>query len=68
MASLPPWKPTSLLIMHSDGLTSRWDLPAYPGLEARHPTVIAAVLYRDHRRGHDDVTVVAVREGAGGLA
>jgi len=59
------WDPTSLLIMHSDGLTSRWDVSAYPGLDARHPTVIAAVLYRDHKRGNDDVTVVAIREGSG---
>lgn len=60
------WDATSLLIMHSDGLTSRWDIAAYPGLHMRHPTVIAAVLYRDHKRGNDDVTVVAVREGPGG--
>jgi anti-sigma regulatory factor (Ser/Thr protein kinase) len=59
------WEPTSLLIMHSDGLTSRWDVSAYPGLDARHPTVIAAVLYRDHKRSNDDVTVVTVREGSG---
>lgn len=62
------WDRTSLLIMHSDGLTSRWDVSAYPGLDARHPTVIAAVLYRDHKRGNDDVTVVALREAAGGHA
>jgi len=29
---------------------------------SRHPTVIAGVLYRDHDRGHDDVTVVAVKQ------
>jgi len=59
------WDSASLLIMHSDGLTSRWNVSAYPGLDRRHPTVIAAVLYRDHKRGNDDVTVVAVREGSG---
>lgn len=62
------WEQKSLLIMHSDGLTSRWDLSSYPGLAVRHPTVIAAVLYRDHKRGNDDVTVVAVRETAEGHA
>ncbi len=59
------WDQRSLLVMHSDGLTSRWDVASYPGLDARHPTLIAAVLYRDHNRGNDDVTVVAVREGTG---
>jgi len=56
------------LVMHSDGLTSRWGLDAYPGLGLRHPGLIAGTLYRDFRRGRDDVTVLAVRAagGAGG--
>ena len=53
--------PQALLIMHSDGLRSRWSLSGYPGLMVRHPTVIAAVLYRDFSRGRDDVAVVVVR-------
>lgn len=51
----------ALLIMHSDGLSARWDLDDYPGLEAKHPGLIAAVLYRDHARRRDDVTVAIVR-------
>ncbi|HKA56329.1 MAG TPA: ATP-binding SpoIIE family protein phosphatase [Candidatus Binatia bacterium] len=54
----------SLLVMHSDGLLSRWDLDAYPGLVSRHPGLIAGVLYRDYARGRDDVTVVAVKTPA----
>jgi anti-sigma regulatory factor (Ser/Thr protein kinase) len=50
-----------LLILHSDGLQSRWDLERYAGLLARHPAVIAGVLYRDYTRGRDDVTVAVVR-------
>jgi anti-sigma regulatory factor (Ser/Thr protein kinase) len=50
-----------LLVLHSDGLQSRWDLARYPGLMARHPAVIAGVLYRDFTRGRDDVTVAVVR-------
>jgi Anti-sigma regulatory factor (Ser/Thr protein kinase) len=53
-----PWNPDSLLIMHSDGLLNRWDLEKYPGLTQRHPSLIAAVLYRDFYRGRDDVTVL----------
>lgn len=49
-----------LLIMHSDGLQSRWSLDDYPGLRHRHPAVIAGVLHRDFCRGRDDVTVVAL--------
>ena len=42
-------------------LASRWSLDQQPGLLARHPSLVAGVLYRDHTRGRDDVTVVAVR-------
>ena len=52
-----------LLVMHSDGLQTRWSLDTYPGLANRHPAVIAAVLYRDFTRGRDDVTVCVVRSG-----
>ena len=53
--------PSALLIMHSDGLTARWSLDDYPGLEARHPAVIAGVLFRDFRRGTDDASVLVAR-------
>lgn len=53
-----------LLIMHSDGLQSRWSLESYAGLVGQHPGVIAGVLYRDYTRGRDDVTVAAVRMSA----
>lgn len=57
-----PWTADSVLIMHSDGLMSRWDLQAYPGLLQRHPSLIAGVLYRDFARGRDDVTVLAAKQ------
>jgi anti-sigma regulatory factor (Ser/Thr protein kinase) len=53
--------PAALLVLHSDGLGSHWDLADYPGLATRHAGLIAGVLYRDHDRGTDDVTVVVVR-------
>jgi anti-sigma regulatory factor (Ser/Thr protein kinase) len=56
-----PWERETLLIVHSDGLGSHWDLRDYPGLEYRHPALIAAVLYRDHARERDDVTVIAIK-------
>jgi anti-sigma regulatory factor (Ser/Thr protein kinase) len=59
-----PWTPGAQLVLHSDGLRSRWTLDAYPGLAARHPAVVAAVLYRDFGRGSDDATVVVAREAS----
>jgi hypothetical protein len=60
-----PFPKGSLLLMHSDGLATHWDLAAYPGLEGRHPALVASALYRDHSRGRDDLTVLALRNGAG---
>jgi anti-sigma regulatory factor (Ser/Thr protein kinase) len=59
---------TPLVIMHSDGLTGRWDLASYPGLPSQHPSLIAGVLLRDHRRARDDASVVAMRPVCKGLA
>jgi anti-sigma regulatory factor (Ser/Thr protein kinase) len=57
-----PWSKGGLLVMHSDGLGTQWRLESYPGLSARHPSLIAGVLYRDFNRGRDDVTVLVARE------
>lgn len=59
-----PFVPGSLLVMTTDGLVSHWSLEPYPGLALRHPSLVAGVLYRDHSRRRDDVTVVAARLGA----
>ncbi len=56
-----PWEKTSALIMHSDGLGTRWSMDQYPGLPARHPALLAGVLYRDFCRRRDDVTILVSR-------
>ncbi|MET0964483.1 MAG: ATP-binding protein [Noviherbaspirillum sp.] len=60
-----PWSDAMLLVMYTDGLRSRWDFSDYPGLELLCPALVAAVLYRDCRRGSDDVTVLVCREQRG---
>lgn len=52
---------TGLVILHSDGIASSWTLERYPNLAARHPTLIAAVLYRDLTRHRDDATVLVAK-------
>jgi anti-sigma regulatory factor (Ser/Thr protein kinase) len=52
-----------LVILHSDGLSSSWSLERYRGAARLHPTVLAALLYRDYSRRRDDVTVL-VASGA----
>lgn len=56
-----PFETPPLVILHSDGLKSGWDLDAYPGLSEAHPALVAAVLFRDFRRTRDDACVVAMR-------
>lgn len=60
-----PFPRDAVLVMHSDGLVSHWDLAGYPGLRTRHPSLIAGVLYRDFSRRRDDVTIVVVKERPG---
>jgi hypothetical protein len=54
------WPAGGVLVVHSDGLQTRWLPEAYPRLWTRHPAVIAGVLYRDFSRGRDDATVLVV--------
>lgn len=56
-----PWTASSVLVMHSDGLSTSWNLNSYPGLADRDPMLIAAVLFRDFCRGTDDATVVVAK-------
>ena len=56
-----PWEKNSALIMHSDGLGTRWNVEQYPGLASRHPSLLAGVLYRDFCRKRDDATILVSR-------
>jgi anti-sigma regulatory factor (Ser/Thr protein kinase) len=56
------WPTDARLVMHSDGISSRWHTDRYPGLLARHPALLAGVLYRDWARARDDATVLVLRE------
>ncbi|MEV6840604.1 ATP-binding SpoIIE family protein phosphatase [Streptomyces sp. NPDC051133] len=42
-----PWRRDSLLVMHSDGLPSRWTPPEDPLLLTHDPSVVAAAILRD---------------------
>jgi anti-sigma regulatory factor (Ser/Thr protein kinase) len=58
-----PWAADRMLILHSDGLPSRWTPPSDPDLLAADPAVVAAVALRDassSARPVRDDTAVAV--------
>ncbi|UWZ86793.1 SpoIIE family protein phosphatase [Occallatibacter riparius] len=56
-----PWPQGGILILHSDGVQTRWDLASYAGLASRHPAVIAGALLRDFRRSRDDASVIVIK-------
>ncbi|MGW7253840.1 SpoIIE family protein phosphatase [Streptomyces sp. NPDC054834] len=59
-----PWHPDSLLVLHSDGLPSRWTPPDDPRLLTHDPAVVAAVILRDAsspaRPVRDDTSVAVL--------
>lgn len=52
------WPPAAAVVLHSDGVSSRWDLTGYPGLLDRAPSIISGVIFRDFCRDTDDASVV----------
>jgi hypothetical protein len=53
-------EPGATLVIHSDGLTSKWDGSLLRAYSNRNPTVIGAVLLRDAGLRQDDATVVVL--------
>lgn len=56
-----PYEPGGLVVMHSDGIRTSWDLGKYPGLRQRDPSLIAGVLFRDFERERDDSSILIAR-------
>ncbi|MBV8517396.1 MAG: ATP-binding protein [Acidobacteria bacterium] len=56
-----PWTASSVLFLHSDGVSTNWNATQYPGLMQHDPALIAAVIFRDYCRGTDDATVVVAK-------
>ncbi|MET8564874.1 SpoIIE family protein phosphatase [Streptomyces flaveolus] len=59
-----PWRRDSLLVVHSDGLPSRWRPPEDPRLLAQDPSLVAAAILRDAgspaRPARDDTSVAVL--------
>ena len=52
--------PGAAVILHSDGLSSRWEAAALPGLETKDPLLIAAVLLGEAGIHRDDAGVLVL--------
>jgi anti-sigma regulatory factor (Ser/Thr protein kinase) len=53
--------PHALVVVYSDGITSRWDTQHILPLLGKDPALVAAVLMRHHSRKRDDVTILVIR-------
>jgi hypothetical protein len=51
----------SALVLHSDGLSERWDLSAMPGFPRHSPVLTAAQLLQNAGVRHDDASVVVAK-------
>lgn len=56
-----PFTEGMTFVLATDGLSTAWDIAAYPGLHLRSPQIIAGVLARDYGRASDDVAVLVYR-------
>ena len=59
--STHPLPAGSALVLHSDGLTGRWNPEALPGVLRHTPAVIAGHLLRAAGKYHDDASVVVAK-------
>jgi anti-sigma regulatory factor (Ser/Thr protein kinase) len=56
-----PLPPGAAVVLHSDGLSSRWDLRHLPGLAALDPLVIAAALLAEAGAHRDDAGILVLK-------
>jgi anti-sigma regulatory factor (Ser/Thr protein kinase) len=53
--------PGAAIILHSDGISNRWDPRGLPGLNTRDPLVVAAVLLAEAGTRRDDAGVLVLK-------
>jgi anti-sigma regulatory factor (Ser/Thr protein kinase) len=53
--------PGTSVVLHSDGISARWEAAALPGLAARDPLIVAAALLAEAGTHRDDAGVLVLR-------
>lgn len=57
-----PWRPEYSMVLHTDGVRSRWTLSDFPDLAGQPPETIAQGLLYALAKDEDDATVLVVRK------
>jgi anti-sigma regulatory factor (Ser/Thr protein kinase) len=55
------WPQHAMVVVHSDGIATRWDPEPLMPVLGRDPALAAALLFRDHSRVRDDASVAVMR-------
>jgi len=56
-----PFQSDDLFLLHTDGISARFDLTGYPDLAGQPAQLIAEAIARDWAGTHDDATIIVVR-------
>jgi anti-sigma regulatory factor (Ser/Thr protein kinase) len=56
------WEPGTVMVLHSDGIPRHWGLADFPDLTRESAAAMAQRLLRVLAKGHDDATIVVVRD------
>ncbi|MET0351081.1 MAG: SpoIIE family protein phosphatase [Rhizobacter sp.] len=59
------WPPHAVVVLHSDGFSTRWALGDAADVLQHHPALVAAWIARDQIRGRDDATLVVLKRRGG---
>lgn len=57
-----PWQKNNVLIMHSDGVSSKWSFEEYPDVLGKDLSIIGGVIFRGYHRPKDDAAILVVKE------
>ncbi|WP_246074221.1 SpoIIE family protein phosphatase [Flavobacterium daemonense] len=57
-STVVPYQKHQVIVMHSDGLRTRWNLSELNSIIKQSPGIIASALYKDNVRGTDDATIL----------
>jgi hypothetical protein len=53
--------PGPAIVLHSDGISGRWEAAALPGLSGRDPLVIAAAVLAEAGTRRDDAGILVLK-------
>jgi anti-sigma regulatory factor (Ser/Thr protein kinase) len=56
-----PYKKHQILVMHSDGLRTRWNLNEFTSIFKQIPGIIASSVLKENIRGNDDATILVAK-------